>query len=552
MLQRLTIENYALIDTLEISLDKGLTVITGETGAGKSILIGALSLILGERADTTVLLDSQRKCIVEGTFRVGGYGLEPFFTTHELDYDDLAILRREIGQNGKSRAFINDTPVTLALLKELGDKLVNIHSQNSVITLNDSDFQLAVLDDYARDQKDLIAYRSGFRELQELRKELSEVEGRLAHARGEQDYYQFLLEEFQAARLREGEQEELEKRLEVVTHAEEIKTGLQKSIHLFSGEEGGVIPLLTDIINSLSSLSGFHDDIKVIVERIISNQIDIKDILSDLHHLETVVEFDPGESETLGARLDVIYHLERKHQAASVGELLSIQQNIENKILNTSDLEEKLNILTREIRSLESTLKELAKKISGLRKKAIPEFEKGMGTLLAALGMPHARFTIQLNTKELLSRDGSDEVQFLFSSNKGVPVQDVSKVASGGELSRLMLGIKSMITRKNLLPTVIFDEIDNGVSGDIAGKVAGILQKMSDQMQVIVITHLPQIAGRGDIHFGVYKKLQKDNTRTHVKKLNGTERVEEIAKMLSNETVTDAAYRAARELLEAR
>jgi DNA repair protein RecN (Recombination protein N) len=549
MLQKLIIENYALIDKLEISFTGGLTVITGETGAGKSILVGALSLILGERADTSVLLDPGRKCIVEGTFSIKSYRLDQFFTEHELDYDETAILRREISQNGKSRAFINDTPVNNSLLKELGDKLVNIHSQHSVITLNASDFQLAVLDNYVRHQAAIQDYKALFRKYSGFHREKTVIQEQLARFRGEQDYYQFLLEEFETANLREGEQEELEKRMEVVTHAEEIKTGLQKSIHLFSGDEGSIVTLLSEIISSLTAVSGYHDDIKAIVERIKSNQIDINDIVSEINHLETVIDFDPAESETLATRLGLIYHLLKKHQAESVSELLTIRQNIESKISKTIDLEEKLNSISEEISTIEKDLKKLAGQISGKRNEGVPKFEQEIRTLLTGLGMPHARFSIGLTTEGELTPDGFDTVRFLFSANKGVQMHDISKVASGGELSRLMLSIKSMITQKNLLPTVIFDEIDSGVSGDIAGKVGNILVGMSERMQVVVITHLPQIAGKGRNHYWVYKKAFKDTTRTLIKKLNDHERVDEIAKMLSNETVTEAAVLAARDLL---
>lgn len=551
MLLKLFIENYALIDKLEIEFSDGLTVITGETGAGKSILVGALSLILGGRADTTVLSDPGRKCIVEGLVQLSRYeGLREFFSNNDIDYDDHTVIRREIAPGGKSRAFINDTPVSVTQLKELGEQLVNIHSQHSVITLNDPSFQLAVVDDYARNQPDLVKYRDLFRDYTEQGRILAGLLETEKKSKAEQDYYQFVLEELEKAALVEGEQEELEQQQEVLTHAGEIKSCLLRSIQELSGDEVSLLSVLSGIINALGTVSGYHNDIKVIVERLKSNQIDIKDILSDIEHIEPTISFDQAESDAVASRLDMIYRLEKKHLVQSVGELIAVREDIAARLGKTIRMSEQIVALEEKMAQEEGELKALATGISGKRADAIPPLEKEMVRLLTLLGMPFARFRVMIERGDVLKKDGFDRVKFLFSANKGVELNDLSKVASGGELSRLMLSIKSLLTRKNLLPTVIFDEIDSGISGEIAGKVGSILKSMSKHMQVIVITHLPQIAGKGDSHLWVYKKDSTDVTRSMIRKLTDGERVEEIARMLSNEKVSEAAVMTARELLK--
>jgi DNA repair protein RecN (Recombination protein N) len=550
MLLKLLIENYALIEKLEIEFPAGYTVITGETGAGKSILVGALSLILGERADSGVLSDPARKCIVEGTVDVSRYGLQDFFAMKDIDYEAYTVIRREVSASGKSRAFINDTPVNLSVLKELGEKLVTIHSQHSIITLNDPAFQLAVIDDYAGIQKEVSDFRGIFRRFTEMKRELAELTASEQKARSEQDYYRFLLDELVKANLREGEQEELEKQQDILAHAGEIKSGLARSIHLISSDETSLLSLLAEVTGTLSAISGYHNDIKVIVERLKTNQVDIKDILSDIQHLEPTISFDQNESEMVASRLDLIYRLEKKHLVDSVAELLRIKQEMEGRIGRTDQLVERITALGKMIGTEETALRETAAGITAKRRETAPPFQKEMTRLLIQLGMPSARFRAAIEPTGTLSKDGADHVTFLFSANKGVEPADLSRVASGGELSRLMLSIKSLITQKNLLPTVIFDEIDSGISGEIAGKVGNILKKMSGYMQVIVITHLPQIAGKGDSHLWVFKKDNKTTTRSMIRKLTDEERVEEIARMLSNEKVSEAAVLTARELLK--
>jgi DNA repair protein RecN (Recombination protein N) len=550
MLLKLLIENYALIEKLEIEFPAGYTVITGETGAGKSILVGALSLILGERADTGVLSDPARKCIVEGTVDLSRYGLQDFFLANDIDYEEYTVIRREVSGNGKSRAFINDTPANLSVLKELGEKLVTIHSQHSIITLNDPAFQMAVIDDYAGIQREVSDFRGRFRRYTDMKRELAELTASEQKAGSEQDYYRFLLDELVKANLREGEQEELEKQQDILAHAGEIKSGLARSLHLISADETSLLSLLADVTGTLSAISGYHDDIKVIVERLRTNQVDINDILSDIQHLEPTIFFDQNESEMVASRLDLIYRLEKKHLVDSVAELITIRQEIEGRIGRTDQLGERITALGKMIGTEEKAMREAAAGITEKRSQTAPAFQKEMTRLLVQLGMPSARFRAAIEPAGALSKDGADHVTFLFSANKGVEPADLSKVASGGELSRLMLSIKSLITQKNLLPTVIFDEIDSGISGEIAGKVGNILKRMSGHMQVIVITHLPQIAGKGDSHLWVFKKDNKTTTRSMIRKLTDEERVEEIARMLSNEKVSEAAVLTARELLK--
>ena len=549
MLLKLYIENYALIQKLGIDLDNGFTVITGETGAGKSILVGALSLILGQRADTSVLLEKTSKCIVEGTFVIRDYGLEDFFMESELDYDPVAILRREINQNGKSRAFINDTPVNLSVLKELGDRLVNIHSQHSVVTLSKADFQLELLDDYAGHQARLTAYRTAFLKLRELLKKLRELEEKEKRLRSESDYHQFLFDELEKAALKEQELEDLENHFSVLSHAEEIKSSLTYSVHQLTASEQNEITQLAGIIHSLKSIVRYHPPIEDLLKRLESILIDFKDIAGELQKMDEQIYVSSGEMEGVRLRLDLIYRLLKKHNVQSVQELIHIQGELGSLLSETESLDDLLRELQHQVRISEDEVLNLAKEISAARSKVIPGFEKEIQILLKDLGMPSARFKINLEQVESYSMDGLDRVTFLFSANKGVPLGEVSRIASGGELSRLMLSIKSRISRKNLLPTIIFDEIDSGVSGDVAGKVGTILKEMAGHMQVIVITHLPQIAGKGTSHFWVYKEDIQDSTRSMIRKLTTDERIEEIARMVSNERVTEAAYLTARELL---
>lgn len=550
MLLKLSIANYILIHDLEIDFTEGFSVITGETGAGKSILLGALSLILGQRADSGILLDKTKKCVIEGLFMIRGYNLEGFLNGNELDYEDTIILRREINQNGKSRAFINDTPVNLALLKDLGDRLVNVHSQNSIITLNDSNFQLAVIDSYAGIQAAVLSYRNGYHKLSDRKRQLVEIEEQEAKAAGERDYFQFLLDELNMARLVAGEMQEIESQLELLTHAEEIKNSLYRANHLISGSDENILAQLSEAMHVINSVSKYKPDLKNLAERININYIDIKDLSKELNIVEELVFVDPQRVESLTQRLDHLNRLMKKHQVATVEQLLTIKTEIEKKVFDEVGMEEQVKILRKEIVGMEAELVEKAGALSSKRQKIVVEFENEVIGILTKLGIAMARFTIEFLKSETITKDGIDKVKFLFSANKGIDLKDLSNAASGGELSRLMLAIKSMISQKNLLPTIIFDEIDNGVSGEIAGKVGGILKRMGGFMQVIAITHLPQIAAKGDRHYWVYKSEDKQTTVTYIKQLSAKERIGEVAKMLSNETVTDSAIQAANELLK--
>jgi DNA repair protein RecN (Recombination protein N) len=549
MLLKLSIKNYILIQDLEIDFADGFTVVTGETGAGKSILLGALSLILGQRADSGILLDKSLKCIVEGTFLTNGYNLEGFFAKNELDYDDSIILRREIYQNGKSRAFINDTPVNLSQLKDLGDRLVNIHSQNSITTLNDSNFQLAVIDNYAGIQSDVLTYRSEYHDFQEIQKELLELENLEAKTAGEKDYFQFLLDELILSQLKAGELSEIEEQLELLTHAEEIRNSLYRANQLISISDENILAQISEVEHLISCVEKYKPELKILSERIKVNYIDIKDIASELTNIEEQVFVDPPRIELLTQRLDNLYRLMKKHQAGTLEQLMHVREEIEKKVSDDVNMEDHIHALRKEISSREEVLTIKAAAMSAKRHEIIPEFENEVVGILSKLGISKARFKIEFLTSEAISKDGLDKVKFLFSANKGIDLKELSSSASGGELSRLMLAIKSMISQKNLLPTIIFDEIDNGVSGDIAGKVGGILKRMGAYMQVVAITHLPQIAAKGDRHFWVYKSENEQMATTVIKQLSAHDRIGEIAKMLSNEIVTDSAFQAANDLL---
>ncbi|MCX6250758.1 MAG: DNA repair protein RecN [Bacteroidetes bacterium] len=549
MLEKLYIENYALIDLLEIEFHEGFSVITGETGAGKSILLGALSLILGQRADTAVLSDKYRKCIVEGSFLIRDYHLDDFFSSNELDFDDTITLRREISQTGKSRAFINDTPVHLPLMKELGDKLVNVHSQNSINILNDTNFQLAALDNYSGNLPDIKNYHALYARYGQLKAELEELIALQVKSKNEKDYFQFLFDELEVANLQPGEQEDTEDRLAILSHSEEIKTNLYKGSQILSGGESSILNQLSDLLTILQNLSHFNKEISSIADRLKSNQIDLKDINDEISRLNDHIVFDQEEAENLTNRLDLIYRLEKKHSVSSIGDVTRIKQEMEGKLIAVGDLDERIDNQKVLVQQTFEQLLLLASRVSQKRKKAIPGIEKSIIDLLIKLGMPDARLQIEHSITGLPYKDGIDKVRFLFSSNPGSELNEISKIASGGELSRLMLSIKSLISQKNLLPTIIFDEIDSGVSGEIAGKVGSILQKMSEDMQVIVITHLPQIAGKGHSHYWVYKSTGDGTTRSQIKLLTKQERIHEIAKMLSDEKVTESANKTANELL---
>ena len=533
MLKKLSVKNYALIDSLEMQFNLGFSVITGETGAGKSILLGALSLILGNRADSSALKNQEQKCIIEGHYDISAFALQDFFIREELDYFDTAILRREISPQGRSRAFINDSPVNLNLLKELGDLLTDIHSQHHNLALRDHQFQLYALDAFAGLSDELSTYAKMYREYKESLHKLSELQKAAEAEREEQDYYQFRYDELEKANLKPGEQEELEEQSNLMEHAAEIKQTYARVFESLSGDELSVSERLTDCVHALDEIENYLPEIREYKERIRSSQIDLADIASDLETRGQDVEYSPEEAEAAHNRLDTIYQLQKKHRAESVEELLKIQQDLLDKLENISSFDDTIKQLKNQTEQQKEQLDIAAEKISMKRRKAQKPLEKEIGSLLQRLGMPNAVFSIQITKKEQLAESGNDNVAFLFSANKNNPPDEISKIASGGEISRLMLSLKAVIAGSVNLPTIIFDEIDTGISGDIADKTGSIMLQMSQNMQVIDITHLPQIAAKADTHYVVYKIEQNNTARTGVKQVSGDERTNEIAKILS-------------------
>ncbi|MGM0566041.1 MAG: DNA repair protein RecN [Bacteroidota bacterium] len=549
MLQHLSVENYALINKLEITFDKGFSAITGETGAGKSILLGALSLILGNRADTGVLYDAQKKCVVEGTFRIEGYGLKSFFESNDLDFDEELLLRREINRQGKSRAFINDTPVKLSLMKTLGNRLVDIHSQNKTLTLNDSDVQLAVIDTVTGSPELLERYSSRFKKMKSAEKNLKLLREKEQQAKADQDYYEFLFNELEEASLQKGEQEEIEEELEIQNHSENIKSALSQGAYLVSEDDNSILGQLQNVHYELDKASVHHKDVKALSDRLNSSIIEIQDISSEMSQLSEQISYDPQRIEEINNRLSLIYELQQKHRVNNEEALLEKKAELQQKLNEVASQEKQIAKLEQELAELRRQVKEDAEELTKKRKASLPRIEQDVTEVLYQLGMPDANFNIAHHILEEPAPQGQDQFVFLFSANKGVEPQPISKIASGGELSRLMLSVKSLIANKTLLPTVIFDEIDSGVSGDIAGKTGVIMKKMAHNVQVIAITHLPQIAGKSNTHFFAYKSVDEGKTYSNIKKLSSNERVEELAKMLSDNKVTDAAKTAAKELM---
>lgn len=550
MLSHLSINNYALIDELEIDFRKGLTIITGETGAGKSILLGALSLILGQRADTQVLLDKSKKCVIEGTFRINDYGLMDFFSHNELDYDNTTVIRREISQNDKSRAFINDSVVNLDLLKEIGEMLIDVHSQHKILTLQDAKFQLAFIDSYIQHDELLLNFRKEYIHYNQLNTELSELLEKEKQSKTDQDYYQFQFDELNAGHLRDGEQEELEKELELLTHSEEIKFNLNKASSSLLSGDFSLSSGLNEVGAILSKMAALHPDLAEISKRLDSCNIELKDIAGEIESSEQKITFNPERIRLINEKLDFIYHLQQKHRVNTIKELIEIKDEISKKLNSLISLDQQIEHIKKQIGISETHLAELSSEITKNRKMAIPKIEKGIMEVLRKLAMPDAEFKISHAALPKYNNYGKDKVLFLFNANKGGELKELSKVASGGELSRLMLSIKSLISVKKLLPTIIFDEIDQGVSGEIADKVGEIIKKMSATMQVITITHLPQIAVKGTSHILVFKETDNNITYTKIKSLNKTERITEIAKMLSGNELTNAALENAKILLK--
>ncbi len=549
MLTSLFIRNYALIDEINADLQGGFNIITGETGAGKSILLGALSLILGNRADISSLRNQEEKCIVEGEFLIKDYHLQETFNKHELDYDDIAVFRREITPSGKSRAFINDTPVNLHAMKSIGERLIDIHSQHQNLLISDSTFQLNVLDAHARNQQFLKDYEAVYSNYRKLSRELTDLQSKATKGQEEMDYLQFRFSELEKAKLKSGEEEVLEEELEQLSHAGEIKSIFLEVAQSLDDEERGVLPSLKTLRNNLQKISGFHSSAKDFEERIYSAFLDLQDIAGEASNLEAETDVDPQRQDYVNERLSLLFDLKKKHGADSVAQLISIRDQLNEELGNITTFDARIENLTSALEKLKHDLSAKAKNLTETRKKAIPEIQEKVSETLKMMGIPNARFSISLKETEKFQSEGKDEVVFLFSANKQAELQDIAKVASGGEISRLMLTIKWLVSSSLAMPTIIFDEIDTGVSGEVAHKVGQIMQDMAKKCQVFSITHLPQVAGKGDHHYKVFKEDTDTATHTRLKKLSREERLTEIATMLSGERLTDAAMENARHLL---
>lgn len=551
MLLKLFVQNYALIKGLDVELDNGLTIITGETGAGKSILLGALSLILGSRADISVLLDKHEKCIVEGTFKIDEYDLEEFFALNDLDYEPVTIFRREINPAGKSRAFINDTPVTINLLKELGDRLIDIHSQHQTLMLSDNLFQLNVVDSFAGTVKLRNEYRTIYNHYRKLKKEYNEVRERTEKNKADLEYYRFQLDQLEEAKLRTGEQEELEREQEMLGHTEEIKLALMNSSLLFSSEDVSILSMLKEVRNNIDKINSFLPDGERLFSRADSSYIELSDLAGEIEKLASRIDADPQRLSQVNERLDFLYSLIQKHRVKDLNELITKKEEIENiikSIITSDERQEELEVLLqKQVLSLNALSLELSKR----REAVLADIELRITDLLKQLGMPNARFRISLTQSKEFSPTGVDNADFLFSANKQVDPENLARIASGGELSRVMLSLKSLLTKSISLPTIIFDEIDAGVSGEVADKVGQILSGMGKYMQVVNITHLPQVASRGTRHYHVYKDEAGDSTITRVKLLSADERILEVARLLSGSQITETAMKNARELIKA-
>lgn len=549
MLANLSIKNYALIDHLDVSFTNGFTCITGETGAGKSILLGGLSMVLGKRADLGVLRDKEKKCIIESEFDITKYHLKPFFKDNDLDYEDRTIIRREILPSGKSRAFINDTPITLDILSELGSRLIDVHSQHQTLQLANNDFQLKVIDALADNQAILKDYNEQLISYKKTSKELFELIDFQNNANKEHDYNSFLFKELEAADLKIGMQEELEEQYEQLNNVENIMEQLSKGNQLLNDEQLGMLNLANELKQVASKLSGFGTQYTSLNERIQSIFIEMDDIASELQSFEDRVEANPQLLEEVSAKLQVLFDLQKKHNAASMEELLVIKDELAETVDRVENLDASIKDKESELDKIKKYLNSIAKKLSERRKKVIPQLKQQLEESLAVLGMPSATFKIELTAASDFKNNGSDDLTFLFSANKGTDYGELKKVASGGELSRIMLTIKAILAKYEHLPTMMFDEIDTGVSGEISNKMGDIMQAMSKTMQVFSITHLPQVASKGDHHFKVYKSDEGNVTHTNMKKLNVDERVVELAEMLGGKEMSDSAIAHARQLL---
>lgn len=549
MIIKLSIKNYALIEKLSIDFSQGFLIITGETGAGKSILLDALGLVLGKRADLSSLKNKDEKCIIEAHFKISGYNLKSFFEDNDIDYEDETIIRREILPTGKTRAFINDSPVNLPELNELANYLVDIHSQHQTLELTETNFQFQIIDSIA-DNKNLINdYSSILKSFKTDKNLLNSLQSEIQSAVKEQDYNSFLLEELLSVNLKSGQQEELESIFNQLNNIEFIKENIEKAIVISNDEQYGILQNLREIKSALQKTANFSADFQTIFDRMNSVSIEFEDIVNELQYLTDQLINDPSQLELINQKLQMIYSLQKKHQVTTIDELLVIQNELDQKVISVVELENKINALENKIQQSEIELDELAAIIHNNRLKAVPVLSEKLIQNLEQLGMPNVRFKLELNATSNYFPNGKDDLQFLFSANKGSDFGLLKKIASGGEMSRIMLAIKSILSIYSNLPTIIFDEIDTGVSGEIANKMGSIMREMSKTMQVFSITHLPQIAAKGDLHYKVYKHVIDNQTQSELKLLTPEERVMEIAQMLSGTAVTDSALNHAKALL---
>ncbi len=550
MLRSLYIQNYALIEQLDIDFESGFSVITGETGAGKSIILGAIGLLLGQRADTKSIRIGAKKCIIEAHFRIANYDMHPFFEENQLEYDDECILRREIQASGKSRAFINDTPVTLAQLKELGEQLIDVHSQHQNLLLNKEGFQLNVLDLLAHNVRLFIEYKALYSAWRSTEKELNELLEEAKRSKADEDYIRFQLEQLEEVGLNDGEQEQLELESEVLEHAEEIKAGLYRAEQAFSSDDNGLLNAIKERYNDLSSLQKIYSGASELAERIYVAWLELRDVVDEIATAGENIEYNPSRLEVVNARLDQIYTLQQKHHVSSVADLIDTMNKYAARLNDITSFDDRIAELEKRKEVEYNKALEHAASLTKTRREAAGFTEKEMAARLVVLGMPNVRFKIDITERQELSINGKDSVNFLFSANKNGALQSISSVASGGEIARVMLSIKALIAGAVKLPTIVFDEIDTGVSGEMADRMADIMQEMGErERQVISITHLPQIAARGKIHYKVYKRDNENETNSHISRLTYDERVEELAHMLSGASLTEAALANARMLL---
>lgn len=550
MLTNLSIKNYALIDDVNVPFSEGFTTITGETGAGKSILLGGLSLVLGNRADLSALKNRESKCVIEAEFEISRYRLKSFFTENDLDYEDHTILRREILPSGKSRAFVNDSPVTLDVMKGLGEQLVDIHSQHQTLRLTENDFQLKVIDALAKNQSDLEGYQEHLETYRQVSKELQELLDFQANADKEHDYNSFLLQELQSAPLKEGVQEALEVEHEQLNNVEQILEQLGLGHQLLNDEQMGILGRMSDLKRAFQQLASFGPAYSALNERIQSISIETDDIASELELLKDKVEVNPNRLETVNAQLQLLYDLQKKHQASSVEELVAVRDELSLKVDTVENIVSKIQEKQAQLEHITEKTEALAVKLREARNGVLPQLKQMLQESLQTLGMPSATFKIEVNPAAAFKANGKDDLVFLFSANKGSDYGALKKMASGGELSRIMLTIKSILARYEHLPTMMFDEIDTGVSGEISNRMGEIMQHMSQTMQVFSITHLPQVASKGQQQFKVFKEEKEGRTHTQMKKLTERERVNELAEMLGGKVLSDSALAHAKQLLQ--